>query len=170
MSSLAGIDLNRISNDEYVSLIMEILNRHAPLKTKYIRGNDQPFITKELRKEHMQRSRLKNNYQKNKSEANLMAYKKQRNLCVNLLRKVKKSYFEKLKPSAICDNKKFWKTVKPLFSEKVMLTENITLIENNVLKSEDEEVAKIFNSFFSNAVKNLNIEYNDNLSTQGHRK
>ena len=143
---------------------MNILDRHAPIKTKYIRGNDQPFISKELRKEHMKRSRLKNNYQKRKTDANLVAYKKQRNLCVNLLKKSKRSYFQNLKPSDICDNKKFWKTVKPLFSEKTMSTENITLVENNVIVSEDEKVANIFNSFFSNAVKNLNIEQYEHFS------
>ena len=82
----------------------------------------------------------------------------QRNLCVKLLKKAKSSYFEKLQPSSITDNKKFWKTVKPMFSEKTMATDSITLIENNKIISEDQEVAEIFNSYFSNAVKSLNIE------------
>ena len=93
---LAGIDLNVISNDEYVSLLMEVLNRHAPIKTKYLRGNNQPFMTKELRKEHMKRSRLKNIYLNNRNEANVMAYKRQRHKCVFLLKKTKKSYFGNL--------------------------------------------------------------------------
>ena len=88
-SSLDGLDLHQISNDEYVSLLMGILDKHAPLKTKYIRANDQPFMTKELRKEHMKRSRLRNKYLKNRTETNKLAYKKQRNLCVNFLKKVK---------------------------------------------------------------------------------
>ena len=33
------------------------------------------------------------------------------------------------------------------------------MIENNVILSEDEKVAEVFNLFFSNAVKNLNIDY-----------
>ena len=161
---LAGIDLHLISNDDYMSLLMGILDRHAPLKMKYILANDQPFMTKELRKEHMKRTRLRNKYRKNKCEANERAYKQQRNLCVYLLKKVKASYFENLQPSDICDNKKFWNTVKPLFSEKTMSTDNITLVENNVMVSEDQEVAEIFNSFFSNAVKNLNIDSYEHFS------
>ena len=43
---------------------MEVLNRHAPLKMKYLRANGQPFMTKKLRKEHMKRSRLRNVYLK----------------------------------------------------------------------------------------------------------
>ena len=161
---LSGIDLYEISNDDYVALLMEVLNYHAPLKTKYLRANQQPFMNKELSKAHMKRSRLRNRYRKNKSEMNKRAYKKQRNYCVSIYKKVKKSYFENLQPSSICDNKRFWKTVKPLFSEKNVSTDNITLIENNVIVSEDKKVAEIFNCFFSNAVKNLNIDSYEHFS------
>ena len=41
------------------STIKRILNRYAPLKKKYLRANDGPFMTKELRKATMTRSRLK---------------------------------------------------------------------------------------------------------------
>ena len=39
---------------------MNILNKHVPIKLKYIRANDGPFMNKELRKEIMIRSKLKN--------------------------------------------------------------------------------------------------------------
>ena len=161
---LNDIDLIRISNDEYVSLFMGILNKHAPIKKKCIRANEQPFVTKELRKEHMTRSRLRNKLRKEKTEANRLAYTKQRNICTNLLKKAKTSYFEKLKPSSICDNKNFWKAVKPLFSEKAVSIHNITLIENNKIVPEDDKVAEILNSFFSSAVKDLNIDYYEHFS------
>ena len=67
---------------------MNVLNIHA-----------QPFMTKELRKEHMKRSRLRNIYLKTKKESDATAYKKQRNKCVAMLKKAKKCYFAKLKPS-----------------------------------------------------------------------
>ena len=82
--SLAGVDLHQISHDDYDNLLMGVLDRHAPLKSKCVRGNDQPFMTAELRKEHMKRTMLLNKYR-----SDLSAYKKQRNLCVGLLRKVK---------------------------------------------------------------------------------
>ena len=77
---------------------------------------------------------------------------------------MKKAYFEKLQPSEICDNKKFWKTINPLFTEKATSTDNITLIENNEIVSDDQKVAEIFNNLFSNAVKNLNIDYYEHFS------
>ena len=155
---ISGINIYNTSNDDFVDAFMHILEAHAPTKQKYIRANDSPFITKELRKEHMLRSKLRNKYYKEKSNVSLLAYKKQRNKCVSLLRKVKKSFYRNLNPSIICDNKKFWKTVKPLFSAKVTTSQNITLIENNVIVDDDKHVSEIFNDFFSNVVTNLNIE------------
>ena len=156
---LTGIDLNLTSNDSFVSSFMEIFNRHAPIKKKCVRANDQPFITKELRKEHMKRSRLRNTYLKEKTEKSLNAYKRQRNKCVSLLKSAKNNYFGKLNPSAICDNKKFWITVKPLFSEQAVSTDNLTLIDCNEVVNDNTAVAEIFNNHFSDVVKSLDIEY-----------
>ena len=155
---LNGIDLKKISNDDYISIIMEIFNRHAPLKQRYVRANECPFVTKELRKEHMKRSRLRNKYLKVKTNEAASAYRQQRNKCVSLLKKTKKTYYENLNPSQICDNKKFWKIVQPLFSEKSASTDKITLIENKTIFTDDQEISEIFNDFFGDAVKNLNIE------------
>ena len=69
-----------------------------------------------------------------------------------------------MQPSNISDDKIFWKSVKPLFSEKTMSSDKITLIENDLIISKDQEVTETFNSFFSNAVKNLNIDYYEHLS------
>ena len=154
---LGCVDSSNISSDDFDSLVMDIFNRHAPLKHKYVRANDCPFITKELRKEHMKRSRLRNKYLKDKSEANNIAYKSQRNKCVSLLRAAKKSYYATLKPSLVCDNKKNWKTVNPLFNEQTASIDSITLIENDTIVSNDQEVSEIFNEFFGNSVMNLNI-------------
>ena len=156
---LSATNLNQITNDDYVSLVTDVFNKHAPLKTRYVRANDNSFVTKELRKEHMKRTRLRNKYLKSKSEQDLATYKIQRNKCVALLKKTKKSYFSNLSASDICDNKKFWKTVKPMFTEKATSTDSITLIENNVIITDDMKLSETFNEFFNNAVQNLNIGY-----------
>ena len=59
----------------------------------------------------------------------------------------------------LSDNRKFWKNIKPLFSEKqCVLQKNITLVEKGKIISKDREVAEKLNSFFIDAVKNLEIE------------
>ena len=53
----------------------------------------------------MQRSRLCNAYLKDKTKAAMIAYKNQRNVCVRILRKSKKCYYENLDIKNITDNK-----------------------------------------------------------------
>ena len=60
------------------------------------------------------------------------------------------------------DNTRFWKTVKPLFSDKVKSSEKITLEHEDKIITTDDENTKILNSFFSNVVKHLKIpEFKD---------
>ena len=145
------------SNDVFVNTFMGVFNKHAPIKSKAIRANDNLFMTKGLRKAIMIRSKLRNKLNKEKSLSAKLAYNKQRNFCTSLLRRTKREYYGKLNPSDISDNKKFWKTVKPFFSEKSVTTDSIAIVENNKIYDDDEKVSEIFNDFFSNAVVNLNI-------------
>ena len=107
-----------ISCEEFETLFMTTLNNHAPMKIKYIRANNSPFMNNELSKAIMVRSRLRNKCQKLKTIESRDAYKIQRNYCVSLLRKIKKNFYEHLNPSFISDNKKFWQQVKPFFQIK----------------------------------------------------
>ena len=79
---LNRVNLYNISNDDFVTTFMDILNKHAPLKQKYIRANNNPFVTKELRKEHMLRSRLRNKYYKDKTDASALPYTKSKEINV----------------------------------------------------------------------------------------
>lgn len=101
------------------------LNVHAPKKQKFLRGNNSPFMNKELSKAIMERSRLRNKYLNDRREERRKQYNKQRNFCVGFLRKTKRDYYSNLKTNAICDNKKFWQTVKPLLSTKVKICDKI---------------------------------------------
>ena len=98
---------------------------------KYIRGNHLPFMNKELSKEIMHRTRLRNNILRNRSDENKRKYSKQRNYCVSLLKKIKKKYCSNLSEKKITDNKTFWKAVKPFLSDKTPSDEKITLIERD---------------------------------------
>ena len=76
-------------------------------------------------------------------------YNKQRNKCVSLLRNIKKAYCSNLNVKIILDNKKFWKTVKSFFFDKSNNFENISLIENSKLLTDDFEIAEILTNVFT---------------------
>ena len=150
-------DLCVMSNDKFVEEFMNIFDNHAPIKKKVLRCNQSPFITKIVRKEIMKRTFLRNKFLKNKSAVSKNLYNKQRNYCNLLIKKAKKDYYSKLDPSCVTNNKKFWKSVKPLFTDKVLTGDNIVLMENKNIVSDKKEIAEVFNSFFSNAVQSLGI-------------
>ena len=86
-----------LSNDDFVRIFMDIFDRH-------VRSNQVPFMTKELRKAGMIRSKLRNDFNKIKTKSTEFAYKKQRNLCICLFRKAKRDYYSTLEPSIVTDN------------------------------------------------------------------
>ena len=79
---------------------------------------DNHFMPKALREAVMHRSKLKNIYNKCRTEGSCSNYKKQINFCVNLLRKANVEYFQKLNVKDLPDHKKFWKRMKSYFSNK----------------------------------------------------
>ena len=85
------------------------------------------FMTKELHKAIMKRSRLRNKFLK--SIIDRKNYNVQRNYCKKLLRSTKKSYFNTLYISKINDNSSLWKTIVPLFLKKTSRSEKINLTE-----------------------------------------
>ena len=131
--------------------------KHAPHKKKHARGNQMPFFNKELSKAIMTRTKLRDIFLQNRSEENRLRYTKQRNSCVSFLRKTKRRYYENLNEKFVVDIKLFWKTVKPLLSDKVTGKDKIHLIEYNELVKTDLETAEVLNNFFSNIVQNLDI-------------
>ena len=150
--SVSNTDLNK-----FIEICLKTLNNYAPSKEKYNRGNQMPFINKDLSKAIMDRTRFRNKFFKNRNDENRKKYSKQRNYCVSLLRKTKKQYYGDLNKKNVLDNKKFWKTVKPFLSDKCPLNEKIIIVENDEIISNNKEVAEVLNTFFSNVVSNPNI-------------
>ena len=73
------------------------------------------------------------------------------------MRQNKKKYYANLNENDAADNKIFWKSIKPLLSDKIKLNENITLVEDEKIFTQNIKVAADLNSFFSNVVKNFKI-------------
>ena len=100
----------------FLNIFIEVLNKHAPMKQKYLRANQGRFLAKNLHKAIMKRSRLRNKFLSDRTEMSQKEYTKQRKFCVNLVKRAKKEPFANLHINAILDNKNFWQIVKPLFS------------------------------------------------------
>ena len=153
------MDQMTMTYEEFRNTFLETLNAYAPIKKKTVRGNNAPFMNKTLSKAFMQRTKLKNRYNKSPSVNNYSLYKKQRNFCSNLLKREKKKYYNNLNLNILKDNKQFWKTIRPFFSDKQKdYQADFTLIDNDEVTSNDNEVAEKFNNFFTDVIENLGID------------
>ena len=92
-------------------------------------------MKKSLRKAIILRSKLRNGFLKEKTDESKSLHNKQRNICVSLLCKTKRNYYAQL------DNK-----------TAIILKEHAKTITDN------KKISETFNNFFSNIVKNLNID------------
>ena len=93
-----------VNNDDglekFCKTTMDTLNSFSPIKTKYARGNQIPFMTKNLFKEIMTRWRLRNIYSKHKTEEN---------------------YYGNLTEKDMTDKKKVWKTIKTFLTKFISM-------------------------------------------------
>ena len=81
---------SQISFGTFKSTVDNILQKHAPIKKRYVRANQASFVNSKIHKEVMRKTRLRNKFIDSKADANRIAYNKQRNYCVSLIRKEKK--------------------------------------------------------------------------------
>ena len=88
----------------------------------------------------MKRSKLRNKFDEERNIENWSEYKRRRNLCSNLLKQSKKRHFNNLNVKDVTENKRFWKNIKPFFTEKTKTTNNI-----------------IFDTYLTNVTKDLKI-------------
>ena len=104
----------------------------------------------------MKRSNLRNKYLKSRSEEDRQRFRKQRNLCVSLLRKTKRSYYSNLK-------EKVSSIIKKTTTNKCVNSEKITSVDNEKIITNSKEIAKVLN-VFSNILALETLKYRVMLS------
>ena len=121
---------------------MELLNKVAPLKTKFLRANHSKFVTKDESKAIMLRTKLRNQLLKKRTLEARTKYNKQRNICVSLVKKAKRNYYKNLDQKDVNDNK--------------------GIIRNEI------KVANVFNKYFVNMVPSMGITNNHIFLSNKH--
>ena len=148
-SRLIQGELHKNCEDPYTKMFeifSEVLNYHAHLKQKSVRGNHAPFMTRELSKAIMIKSKVKNSYVKWPSQENFVAYKKAKSKCNSLTRKAKRNFIKETTKSGMMSNRTFWKTVKPFLTNKGYVTNDCINIEKEGDIVRDEKVlVELFN-------------------------
>ena len=139
----------------FENTFFKVLDKHAPEKTKFVRANHKPYVTKAMRVAIMKRSELATKFRKEPTETNKKAFRKQRNFCNRLYKRERKKYYEKLDLKNLTDSKRFWKTIKPFLSDKTKSSNKICLKEGERILTDDTEIANVLNKHFVDSVRSL---------------
>ena len=153
--NLAQVNFDLESNDfeKLLQIVENITDKHAPIKTKVVRGNDAPFMTSTLRKEIRYRSSLRRKYVKQKTASSKRAYRSQRNKCTKLKRENINQYFKKTLENGR-NSKSYWKTINPFLTDKGSHgKEDYILEENHELIKEPLQVGEYFIEYYTNIVE-----------------
>ena len=133
------------------------MNNHALIKTSKVRGNTQPYVNKNLRKEIMKRSNLKNTANKSGKTEDKKRYKIQRNVVAKLNKKLKEAYFKEKLPKSK-DVKDFWNFYKPCFTKKgVCNDEKMILVEKQEVLRKDYKISDTISNYFVDITDELRI-------------
>jgi hypothetical protein len=172
LRDIQNINTKHLSGDihekvtKYISVLKDVIDKHAPVKTRSIKSKQVPYMHDNLRKSINVKAMLFRKYIKNPNDINLNKYKTQRNKVNKLKRNSIKQYFENKCQSNKSHSKSFWETIKPFFSNKnTNSNQTINLLENDQIVSDTEKVCSIFNDFFIDITKN--IVQDDDISNDG---
>ena len=131
---------------------LETIEITCSFEKKFVGGNQAPFMNKDFQIAVYTRTRLKNKCWRDPSRENELAYKKQRNPCVNNAKKYKK--LPKFSDKGLETNKSFWKFIKPFLTNKGTLIDcHITIVAGQKTISDDFGLAKTFNKEYINTVE-----------------
>ena len=118
----------------------------------------------------MNKSKTRNRNLKWSSRENILAMKCAKNLCNNLIKTNKKSYFQKVTEKGFANNKAYWNTIKPFLTNKGFLTsDSISLTKENETITDKKTITHSFNTHYVNIVKNHQVKplrYNEIQTTK----
>lgn len=86
----------------FIRIFQNILNKHARLKQKKLRGNHASFITKDLDKTIVNKTKTRNTHFKRPSRENVLAMKSAKNVCNNFIESNEKNLFSKRYTKGLC--------------------------------------------------------------------
>ena len=99
--------------DTFMIKCKDAFDIRVPIKHKYLRSNQSPFMNKNISKAIMNRKMLRNRFLRTRCIGDKEAYNKQRNYYVSLIRKTNQQYNNNLDHRKVVDNKSYWKYIKP---------------------------------------------------------
>ena len=136
-------------------LLMSVIDKHAPLKTKRIRNNRSPWITNELVGEIHKRDFLKKKATSTNDPLIWKEFKDARNRVNNSIKKAKRKYFSEKLDASKCDTRKTWRLINELQSRQCKSTKVSQIKSGHQVFTSPEDIAEAFNNHFTSIGQTL---------------
>ena len=144
------LDMDEDPNDAWSSwstLYTEVLDRHAPLRTRRIKVDSAPWINDDILTAMQVRDEIHQQALRFKTESLWLKYRDSRNKLVSLIRQAKTDYYKNIIEQNVSDSKTLWKSLRLVLPSKIKTAAQSFLI-NGVLQTIPKVIAEAFNNFF----------------------
>ncbi len=130
--------------------VSNIVNEHAPRKTKVVKTHCVPYMNEQLRKSINVRNMFRRKYDRITNRQTWEAYRKKRNKVITLRKQSKRKYLMDKCGGKCTNSKDFWKIVKPLISHRNHGSgSDIILLENGDVINEQTQACDVLNQYYT---------------------
>ena len=144
---------------KWKDMLMQSIDKHAPLKSKRIGHKKALWITDRLRREMPKRDFLKKKAMLDRKQSTWDQYKRARNQTNNEIKKAKRKYFTDNLKLSKSNPKKNWQLINELSSRRSSKARNISEIKiAEQIKTEPFEIAEQLNLHFATIGERLASE------------
>ena len=152
--------LNDISNDVIVEnmtkAFLDMLNKHAPIKSKTIRHQNQPALfTKDIKEAILERDRSKKRHKFNE-------YRNHRNKVVKMIKNAKSKHYHRALSEINGNSKKLWKEMHELSGKKSKASPMSLMIDNEICNDQNILVNEL-NKYFTHVAEEIMNEHSEVL-------
>ena len=141
-------DINKAC-DEWKSMFLEVIDKHAPCRSFRVRNKPCPWINAEIKQKMFNRDSLKKKAMLTNNPETWLAYRRQRNIVSSEIKKVKKQYFQSEININRGNSKETWKILNDAMGKKSENTEiNKISTGSDQDLTQSVDIANYFNAHF----------------------
>ena len=128
---------------------LDVVEKHAPLRTKRVRSKKSPWITPDLKRRMHDRNKLKRKAIKTRDPNDWNAFKRARNSVNNLVKTSKERYYKNAFDYHKGNSRKTWQTINELTARKSKSSIVKELKIGEVTIDDPSEMSNTFNDYFA---------------------
>ena len=144
------------------TLFLDVLNEHAPIKSRRVKRKSQPdWFNVEILEGIVKRELFHKKWRSSRDSAHWNSYKFWRNKTVHMINYAKKQYYHSVVRENCKDASKLWKLVQHLAPTKSSCHPDHLIVDGHKYDN-PKDIANHFNEHFSNIVSNFTQNFNLN--------